>query len=221
MTKPKKNVTGDIYGRLEIIGDAPYRTKDRRVYVRCSCGTTKDVLLGDLRRGDTVSCGCFLKEAITKHGDAHARLYRTYNAMLNRCYLPTTESFQNYGGRGITVCSEWRTSYETFRSWALSNGYSDDLTLDRKNVNGNYEPDNCRWATRVTQQRNRRANSTGSSTYIGVSHCKQTGKWIAMIKINRLQKNLGRYSTELEAAIARDQYIVENKLTDFTMNGVL
>lgn len=221
MAKPKKNVIGEVYGRLEIIGDAPHRTKDRRVYVRCICGATKDVLLGDLRRGDTVSCGCFLQEVITKHGDANARLYKTYKAMLNRCYLPTTERFQNYGGRGITVCPEWRASYEAFRSWALSSGYSDNLTLDRKNVDGDYEPNNCRWATRVTQQRNRRALTTGSSTYIGVSYCKQTGKWIAMIKINRMQKNLGRYGTELEAAIARDQYIIDNKLSDFTMNNVL
>ena len=74
MTKPKKNVTGEVYGRLTITGDAPQQTKDRRVFVKCVCGNTKDVLLGDLRRGDTSSCGCLLKESITKHGDAHARL---------------------------------------------------------------------------------------------------------------------------------------------------
>lgn len=156
-----------------------------------------------------------------KHGDTGTRMYRIYWAMLNRCYLPKQTGYEHYGGRGITVCKEWRDSYLVFKHWALEHGYSDTLTLDREEVNGAYEPNNCRWVSLITQARNRRAGSAGTSTYIGVSMCRKTGKWVAMIKIDRKQKNLGRYTTELEAAKARDQYILDNNLKDFTMNGVL
>jgi hypothetical protein len=206
---------GEVYGRLTITGDAPYRTKDRRVFVQCECGNTKDVLLGDLRKGDTVSCGCYLKEQITTHGDATSRLYKIYRGMLNRCYLPTIEAYANYGGRGITVCDAWRNSYEAFRDWALANGYADDLTIDRKEVDGHYEPSNCQWIPKGIQQRNKRA--MGTTGYVGVSHCKQTGRWIAMIKVNGKQKNLGRYSTPVQAAQARNQYILDNQLEGFKL----
>lgn len=221
MAKPKKNVIGETYGRLTITGDAPQRTKDRRVYVECACGNTKDVLLGDLRRGDTTSCGCYLKEVITSHGDAGTRLYKIYKGMLNRCYLPTMTGYSNYGGRGITVHPEWVNSYESFRDWALSNGYADNLTIDRKKVDENYTPNNCRWLAKELQQRNKQDIKGTSSNYTGVSLCKQTGNWIAMIKVNGKQKNLGRHKSEHAAACARDQYIVDNNLTDFKMNNVL
>lgn len=220
MAKPKKNVVGEVYGRLTITGDAPYRGKDRRVFVRCECGNTKDILLGSLRNGDSTSCGCYLQEVITKHGDASSRLYKIYKGMLNRCLLPTMTSFHNYGGRGITVCPEWRSSYAAFREWAHSSGYDDTLSIDRINVNGNYEPNNCRWIPVGNQQRNKQAIKNTSSNYVGVSLCKQTGKWIAMIKVCGKQKNLGRYPTEIEAAKARDQYIVDHSLNDYVLNGV-
>ena len=220
MAKPKKNVIGEVYGRLIITDDAPYRSKDRRVFVQCSCGNTKDVLLQDLRRGDTKSCGCYLQEVITKHGDAHARLYKIFNGMHNRCYLPSMDRYSDYGGRGITICELWRNNYLRFRDWALSNGYSEDMTIDRKDNDGSYSPSNCHWVASNIQQRNKRAFIGGSSKYRGVSLCKQTGKWVAMIKVNGKQSNLGRYPTELEAAKARDQYIVTNQLVGFILNGV-
>lgn len=219
--KPKKNVIGEVYGRLIITGDAPYRSKDRRVFVTCKCGNNKDVLLGDLRRGDTVSCGCYLKEVITSHGDSYTRLYKLYKGMLNRCYLPTQEQYLHYGGRGIVVCDSWRTSYESFRDWALSHGYDDSLTIERCNVDGNYEPRNCEWIPMELQHRNKQVVKGASSQYIGVSKCKQTGKWLAMFKVGRSQKNLGRYTTELEAAQARDRHILVNGYRNFHMNGVL
>lgn len=219
--KPKKNVIGEVYGRLTITGDAPYRSKDRRVYVSCTCGSSKDVLLGDLRRGDTVSCGCFLTEVITTHGDSYTRLYKIYKGMMNRCYLKTQSQYRLYGGRGIVVCGAWRDSYEAFRDWAVVSGYDDSLTIERRQVNGNYEPDNCGWIPMEFQHRNKQAIKGSSSQYIGVSKCKQTGRWLAKFKIGQAQKNLGRYDTELEAAQARDQYIVDNGYTNFRLNGVL
>lgn len=219
--KPKKDVRGEVYGRLTITGDAPYRTRDRRVFVLCECGKTKDVLLGDLRRGDTLSCGCYLKERITSHGDSYTRLYKIYAGMLSRCHNPAADRYASYGARGISVCESWKNSYEEFRDWALRQGYDDSLTIERKDVDGNYEPDNCTWLPQALQQRNKQRLTSGSSTYIGVSHCKQTGRWIAMIKVHGKQKNLGRYASELEAAKARDQYIIDSGLTNFHMNKVL
>lgn len=220
MAKPKKDVTGEVYGRLTILGDAPYRSKDRRVFVICSCGNTKDVLLGDLRRGDTVSCGCYLTEVITKHGDHKTKLYRIYHGMLNRCYLENTDRFTDYGGRGIAVCKEWRESFDAFKAWAISNGYTDDLSIDRKDVDGNYEPSNCRWIPLSEQQRNKRKQLNKSSVFLGVAKCKQTKKWIATIKVNGKLKNLGRYSDEKEAATVRDNYIKLNNLSNYKLNNL-
>ena len=221
MAKPKKNVIGEVYGRLIIIDDFISKTKDRRVLVKCSCGTVKDVYLRDLRIGDTQSCGCYLKEVITKHGDHAERLYKIYYGMLNRCYLKTFTRYDSYGGRGIRVCSEWKNSYENFRSWALSHGYTDDLSIDRIDVNGNYEPSNCRWILKSFQGRNKRKFQNTSSKYIGVSFCKQTGRWLAKIKIDGKQKTLGRRATELEAAQLRDQFIIDNGLLYYKLNEVL
>lgn len=219
--KPKKCVVGEVYGRLTIIGDAASHTKDRRVNVQCICGNTKVVLLNSLRRGDTTSCGCYLKEVITSHGDSHTRLYKIYKGMLNRCYLPSMSRYESYGGRGIGVCAEWRSSYESFRAWALGKGYDDSLTIERIDVDGDYEPSNCEWIPSTLQARNKQTVKNTSSRYIGVCHCRQTGKWLSYIKIDRVMKNLGRYDTELDAAIARDNYIVSNGYANFHMNNVL
>lgn len=218
MTKPKKNVIGEQYGRLLITGDAPYKSKDRRVYVLCECGNTKDVLLGDLRRGDTVSCGCYLKEVITKHSGADSRLYKIYHGMLNRCYLPTMTGYSNYGGRGITVCDEWKADFKIFQSWAVNNGYTDSMSIERKNVDKSYEPGNCTWIPFCEQQRNKRKGTNTSSKYLGVSLCKQTGKWVVIVKVLGKCKNLGRYDDEVEAAQVRDDYLRATGLPNYKYN---
>lgn len=220
MAKPKKDVIGEVYGRLIIIDDAPYRTKDRRVFVKCSCGAVKDVLLGDLRRGDTTSCGCYLQEVITKHGDSTDRLYKIYHGMLNRCYLQTIPGYENYGARGITVCNDWKESYDSFKHWAVNNGYTPDLSIDREDVDGPYCPSNCRWIPMGEQQRNKRKLSGTSSKYIGVSRCTKSNLWICYVKVNRVMQNLGRYITEDEAALVRNNYILGNGLSNFKLNVI-
>lgn len=90
------------------------------------------------------------------HGCTHTRLYRIWKSMRARCYTPKWKPYTNYGGRGITVCKEWQDSFENFREWAWSNGYASNLELDRMDVNGNYEPSNCRWIPHYEQTINRR-----------------------------------------------------------------
>jgi hypothetical protein len=89
---------------------------------------------------------------------SYDRLYKTHQGMKARCYNSNSDSYKYYGGRGITICDEWRNSYKAFKEWAINNGYRDDLTIDRIDVNGNYEPSNCRWITNKEQQRNKRTN---------------------------------------------------------------
>jgi hypothetical protein len=147
---------GAQFGRLTVVSK-DYSRGSLHWLCRCSCGKMALCVASNLRTGNTRSCGCLKRELQTSHGGADSKLYRVWNCMNQRCFNQKAQKYENWGGRGISVCEEWRT-FAPFQEWALSNGYSEGLTLDRKDNDGNYCPDNCRWSTYAEQNRNRRGN---------------------------------------------------------------
>lgn len=117
------------------------------------------------------------------HGGSDTRLYHIWHGMRSRCNTPTVFGYEYYGGRGIKVCSEWENSFEIFREWALSHGYDDTLTIDRKDTNGDYTPDNCQWITQTEQTQNRRSRCT-TVMYTYKGEIKTAFEWAAIIGVS-------------------------------------
>lgn len=160
------NLIGEKFNKLTVISKAPARTKGKCYWnCKCDCGNFKVVKTSDLIRGKTKSCGCLVNRtrmfpAYDNLPSEIKRVLRTrYRSMLARCYNPKTNDFNIYGGKGITVCDEWKNSYKKFAAWALDSGFNPSLSIDREDPNGNYCPENCRWVTMKEQQNNRTNNS--------------------------------------------------------------
>lgn len=156
-----KDLTNQRFGRLiaiEPIGSNHSRTMMWNC--RCDCGREVTKSAKGLISGDTKSCGCLWKESMsnshTTHNKTNTRLYRIYTGMRQRCLNSKSDNYYLYGGRGITICHEWLSDFDSFYNWSISHGYDGKLSIDRINVNGNYEPGNCRWVTSRTQINNRR-----------------------------------------------------------------
>jgi len=195
---PKFNdLTGKRFGRL-VVGKHIGRTRAKKQLWECTCdcGATHNADSGSLVWGSVTSCGCYLKERITKHGGADKSSYNTWRAMMRRCYNPNAKDYPRYGAKGIVVHSAWHT-YATF---ANDMGEpTGDQTLDRIDPYGGYTPDNCRWASITAQSRNTR-NRPSKSGHRGV-HALGNGRWLAAISMKH-KKYYGKCRTSLDEAIA-------------------
>lgn len=164
---------GQKYGRLTVEKVIYQKGKATRVDCLCECGNRKQIIISDVRSGHTKSCGCLQKESISMVGYKHGlsakdyRLYSIWSKVLTRCNNPKTKEYKDYGGRGIKVCDEWQGEHgaENFFEWSYSHGYVEPLTLERIDVNGNYEPSNCKWIPKGEQVNNTRR--TNRYTYKG------------------------------------------------------
>ena len=194
------NLIGQRFSRLVVIDSAGKDARSNTLWLcKCDCGNTKVIRGSKLKSGEIKSCGCaqhvfteerckHISESKVKHGLSGDRLYYIYNNMIRRCYDKSSAKYQNYGGRGITVCDEWRNDKQTFFGWAFNNGYSEDLTIDRIDVNGNYCPENCRWSTQKDQANNRTSNHF--ITFNGETHTIAEWSDITGIQIQTIHKRL-------------------------------
>lgn len=204
-----KDLTGQRFGKLVALKIVGKTDKNNKKWLcKCDCGNEVVVRQGCLHAGITKSCGCMRKETLSKigrkygsnivHGLHETRLYKTWQNMKNRCRNPRTKQYKDYGGRGIIVCAEWQ-NFQPFYDWAMENGYKDNLTIDRINVNGNYEPSNCRWVTMKEQ-----ANNTRRNHFITINNETHTiAEWARIYNIKRetIKDRISRGWDEVKAVI--------------------
>jgi hypothetical protein len=191
--------SGFKYGRLTVLKRVGTDKLKKPLWeCKCDCGKVTHVNSTSLQTGNTTSCGCALKEAITKHNGTGKGSYNTWRAMVRRCTNPKDKDYQRYGGKGVTVCQEWLDYANFAKDMGEPIG---DETLDRINVYGNYEPTNCRWAGVMTQNRNTRLRVNSTTGFTGVSVVGK--RYMAKITANKKSYYSKLFDTVEEAAEAR------------------
>lgn len=151
-----KGLVGKRYNHLTVIDTFAYKHRTFCI-CRCDCGNLTTVRADALKSGGTKGCGCLIADAHKKHGRTNHRLHHVWVGMIQRCCNSKNPAYRLYGGRGIGICEEWRSNFSSFFDWAMQNGYADDLSIDRIDVDGDYCPSNCRFANAKEQGRNRRS----------------------------------------------------------------
>lgn len=200
-----KNIkNGEKYGCYTIIENLGTRKKDGHVYykVKCDCGNEQILRSSIIRNGIQICCPiCSKKKSNTyKHGMSNTRIFNIWQDMFQRCYNSNCKAYKNYGARGIIICDEWKNNFISFYNWSIKNGYDDTLTIDRIDVNGNYEPLNCRWADKYMQANNTRTNR--HIKYNGEIHTMAEWSKILNIESYNLENRLNKYGWSIEKAFS-------------------
>lgn len=202
------DLTGQKFGRLTVIERAENKGRRTTWLCVCDCGNKTVSYAETLRRGDTKSCGCYRIDKLTTHGNTSKNYisptYRSWVKMIQRCTYLKDPSYENYGARGIKVCGGWLSSFENFLA-DVGKRPSVKHSIDRIDVNGDYEPGNCRWATRTEQninQRMRKDNTTGQK---GVYYDKRRGNWYVRIAFKHTVINVGTFDSVSDATKARKE----------------
>lgn len=202
-----ENLKGKKFNKLQVI-ERVIKENNKQTYWKCicECGNTTIVTSAHLKNGHTKSCGCLQKEVVknmmTTHNLTHTKLFKVWRGMKDRTLNKNDKHYKNYGNRGIKICNEWLEDFKCFYDWALNNGYKEGLTIDRINVNGNYEPNNCRWITWKEQQNNRTNNHY--ITYKGETHTMKQWSELLGIKYTTLSMRLNKYNWSVGKAFNYD-----------------
>lgn len=198
-----EDLTGRQFGRLTVIYRAENRNGRAAWGCLCECGMRFVVIGKDLRNGHTKSCGCLRKDRASEthliHGQTNTRLFRVWQKMISRCHSNADKDYKNYGGRGISVCDEWKKDFHSFYEWSMKSGYKEPLEIDRIDNDGDYTPSNCRWSTRKEQCNNRRNNRV--ITYNGKTQTVQ--QWADKTGVNRstLNSRINKLHWDVEKAL--------------------
>lgn len=171
----------------------------------CECGNRFKAMVHNVnKKNGTKSCGCVWNHKGRKHGLSNTRVYQIWTNMLSRCYKSSAHDYIRYGGAGIITCDEWKNDFMSFYNWSIDNGYKDNLTIDRKDNNKGYFPDNCRWVRLSDNLLNKRVQKNTKSGYKGVC-MMHDGVWYSMITCKGVKHYLGRFKNIIDAARAYDE----------------
>lgn len=211
-------MTGNRFGKLTVIEFAGYGSSHKTQWLcKCDCGNTIITKGNNLKNGHTQSCGCLAKEskrnACKTHGLRNHPLYHTWLNIKDRCSNHNNSHYKYYGGRGINICEEWRNDFKKFYDWAITNGYSQGLSIERIDVNKDYSHDNCTWITMREQARNK-------TTTIKIE--KEDGKFIS---VSELAKELGMAESSIYGRLQRNEPVArerqerKRKVIQYTLSG--
>ena len=198
------DLTGKRFGRWSVIRYIGYNRSNGAIWeCECDCGTIKNVIGKHLRNGNSISCGCYhsdeLSKRLTTHGKTNTRIYWIYRQMKYRCSNPHHCCYNIYGGKGITVCDDWANNFESFYNWSMEHGYTDELTIDRIDSSKGYDPSNCRWVSYKVQNN----NTSRNVRYTINGETKTISEWcdIYNVPLNRVYNRTKELGWDIEKAL--------------------